>query len=154
MPLLQLNNQQQFGTYNAYTQTQAVVLYRNVAEVQFDLHGVSIDELVLLTGREYWQAWDQYRPQGDNLIQQWTVQTKAARNERAYLKGDLNGMMGTSTEFPTRTEQVIHRRDAIFLERMKPFLETGRCAVFVGTAHLLNLLPLLEGAGFTVRRSR
>jgi uncharacterized protein YbaP (TraB family) len=76
------------------------------------------------------------------------------RNERAYLKGDLNGMMGTSTEFPTRTERVIHRRDAIFLERMKPFLETGRCAVFVGTAHMLNLLPLLEGAGFTVRRSR
>jgi len=76
------------------------------------------------------------------------------RNERAYLKGDLNGMMGTSTEFPTRTERVIHRRDAIFLERMKPLLETGRCAVFVGTAHMLNLLPLLEGAGFTVRRSR
>ena len=76
------------------------------------------------------------------------------RNERAYLRGDLNGMMGTSTEFPTRTEQVIHRRDVLFLERMKPFLETGRCAVFVGTAHLLNLLPLLEGAGFRVRRSR
>jgi uncharacterized protein YbaP (TraB family) len=76
------------------------------------------------------------------------------RNERAYLKGDLNGMMGTSTEFPTRTEQVIHRRDAFFLERMKPFLEAGRCAVFVGTAHMLNLLPLLAGAGFRVRRSR
>jgi uncharacterized protein YbaP (TraB family) len=76
------------------------------------------------------------------------------RNERAYLKGDLSGMMGTSTEFPTRTERVIHRRDALFLERMKPFLEPGRCAVFVGTAHLLNLLPMLEGAGFRVRRSR
>ena len=76
------------------------------------------------------------------------------RNERAYLKGDLNGMMGTSSEFPTRTEQVIHRRDVLFLERMKPFLEPGRCAIFVGTAHMLNLLPLLEGAGFMVRRSR
>jgi uncharacterized protein YbaP (TraB family) len=76
------------------------------------------------------------------------------RNERAYLKGDLKGMMGTSTEFPTRTEQVIHGRDALFLERMKPFLEPGRCAVFVGTAHLLNLLPMLEGAGFRIRRSR
>jgi uncharacterized protein YbaP (TraB family) len=63
-------------------------------------------------------------------------------------------MMGTSTEFPTRTQQVIHGRDAIFLERMTPFLETGRCAVFVGTAHLLNLLPMLESAGFKVRRSR
>jgi len=76
------------------------------------------------------------------------------RYERAYLKGDVNGMMGTSTEFPTRTAQVIHRRDLLFLERMTPFLKAGRCAVFVGTAHLLNLLPLLEGAGFRVRRSR
>jgi len=86
------------------------------------------------------------------LCDRWDGYIK--RNERAYLKGDLNGMMGTSTEFPTRTERVIHRRDALFLERMKPFLEPGRCAVFVGTAHMLNLLPMLEGAGFRVRRSR
>ena len=86
------------------------------------------------------------------LCDRWDGYIK--RNERAYLKGDLSGMMGTSTEFPTRTERVIHRRDLLFLERMTPFLKAGRCAVFVGTAHLLNLLPLLEGAGFTVRRSR
>ena len=34
------------------------------------------------------------------------------RNERAYLRGDLERMMGTSIEFPTRTERVINRRDA------------------------------------------
>ena len=54
------------------------------------------------------------------------------RNERAYLRGDLERMMGTSIEFPTRTEWVINRRDAVFLERMRPFLERGRCAVLVG----------------------
>jgi hypothetical protein len=37
---------------------------------------------------------------------------------------------------------------------MTPFLKAGRCAFFVGTAHMLNLLPLLEGTGFRVRRSR
>jgi uncharacterized protein YbaP (TraB family) len=86
------------------------------------------------------------------LCERWGGYIK--RNERAYLKGNLNGMMGTSTEFPTRTEHVIHRRDALFLNRMKPFLEQGRCAVFVGAAHLLNLLPMIEGAGFGVRRGR
>ena len=86
------------------------------------------------------------------LCERWDGHIK--RNLRAYLRGDLEGMMGTSIEFPTRTEQVIHRRDVLFLERMKPFLEAGRCAVFVGTAHMLNLLPLLAGAGFTVRRGR
>ena len=93
-PLLQLNNQQQFGTYNAYTQTQAVVLYRNVAEVKFDLHSVPANDLVRLTGKEYWQAWDQYRPSADTLVRQWTVQTKAARNERAYLREPLTGAAG------------------------------------------------------------
>jgi len=34
------------------------------------------------------------------------------RNVRAYLKGDVDNMFGTSIEFPTRTELVIHRRDA------------------------------------------
>jgi uncharacterized protein YbaP (TraB family) len=86
------------------------------------------------------------------LCERWDGHIK--RNLRAYLRGDLEGMMGTSIEFPTRTEQVIHHRDVLFLERMKPFLEAGRCAVFVGTAHMLNLLPLLAGAGFTVRRGR
>ena len=86
------------------------------------------------------------------LCERWDGYIK--RNVRAYLKGDLEGMMGTSIEFPTRTERVIHRRDAIFLERMRPFLAAGRCAVFVGTAHMLNLLHLLAGAGFTVRRRR
>jgi len=76
------------------------------------------------------------------------------RNVRAYLKGDLDSMLGTSTEFPSRTELVINRRDAIFLERMAPFLEEGRSAVFVGTAHMLDLRPMLAEAGFSVRRCR
>jgi uncharacterized protein YbaP (TraB family) len=82
----------------------------------------------------------------------WKAYVK--RNVRAYLKGDLDSMLGTSTEFPTRTELVINRRDATFLERMEPFLEEGRSAVFVGTAHMLNLRHLLAEAGFSVRRCR
>jgi hypothetical protein len=76
------------------------------------------------------------------------------RNMRAYLKGDLEGMSGTGIEFPSRTQTVIHRRDASFLSRMQPFLEEGRCAVFVGSAHLLNLRQMLTEAGYSVRRSR
>jgi len=76
------------------------------------------------------------------------------RNVRAYLKGDVDNMFGTSIEFPTRTELVIHRRDARFLERMQPFIEEGRCAVFVGSAHMINLRGMLAEAGFSVRRRR
>ena len=76
------------------------------------------------------------------------------RNIRAYLKGDVKNMFGTSLEFPTRTELVIGRRDARFLERMRPFIEQGRCAVFVGSAHMINLCTMLAEAGFSVRRGR
>jgi uncharacterized protein YbaP (TraB family) len=83
---------------------------------------------------------------------QWDRYIK--RNVRAYLKGDVDRMFGTSIEFPTRTELVIHRRDARFLERMRPCLEEGRCAVFVGSAHMINLRSMLAGAGFSIRRTR
>ncbi len=76
------------------------------------------------------------------------------RNMRAYLKGDLEAMMGTSAEFPSRTDLVIDRRDALFLERMLPRISTGRCAVFVGSAHMFNLQKMLADAGFTVRKLR
>lgn len=76
------------------------------------------------------------------------------RNVNAYLKGDLDAMMGTGPEFPSRTERVINRRDASFLRCMKPYLAEGRCAVFVGTGHMVNLRHMLVEAGFKVRRCR
>ena len=76
------------------------------------------------------------------------------RNAKAYLKGDIDAMSGTTTEFPTRTELVIGRRDANFFAGMQPFVEQGRCAVLVGTAHLVNLRRMLTDAGFTVRKAR
>lgn len=75
------------------------------------------------------------------------------RNMRAYLAGDLEGMMGSSAEFPTRTEYVISRRDQRFRERMRPYLEEGRCAVFVGSAHMVNLTHMLAEDGFSVRQA-
>ncbi|MGE5257980.1 MAG: TraB/GumN family protein [Hyphomicrobiales bacterium] len=75
------------------------------------------------------------------------------RNAKAYLKGDIDAMAGTSIEFPTRTELVIGRRDANFLACMQPFLEEGRCAVLVGTAHMFNLRRMIAAAGFDIRRA-
>lgn len=74
------------------------------------------------------------------------------RNLTAYLAGDLEGMMGSSAEFPTRTGTVIGLRDQRFRERMRPYLEEGRTAVFVGSAHLLNLRWMLAEDGFRLRR--
>lgn len=74
------------------------------------------------------------------------------RNESAYLWGDMYNMMGTSAEFPTRTEAIIDVRDQRFRERMRPYIERGGTAVFVGSAHMLNLRRMLAEDGFTVTR--
>ena len=78
--------------------------------------------------------------------------TLSRRNMRAYLAGDLERMMGSSAEFPTRTGYVVNVRDQRFRERMRPYLEEGRCAVFVGAAHMVNLRHMLAEDGFRVRR--
>lgn len=83
---------------------------------------------------------------------QWGAYLRA--NAGAYLTGDLEGMMGTSTEFPTRTGLVISERDQRFRERMRPYLERGRCCVLVGSAHMLNLRGMLAEDGFSVRPLR
>ncbi|WP_207640826.1 TraB/GumN family protein [Desulfitibacter alkalitolerans] len=76
------------------------------------------------------------------------------QHEDAYLKGNLTKMMGTSAEFPSRTEMVINRRDEIFLHRMLPYIEKGRCAVFVGSAHMLNLEKMISDAGFKIEKCK
>lgn len=73
-------------------------------------------------------------------------------NRSRYLAGDLMGMMGTSAEFPTRTGTIISVRDQRFRERMRPYVERGGTAVFVGAAHMINLRRMLAEDGFTVTR--
>ncbi len=74
------------------------------------------------------------------------------KNVKAYLQGNLEQLMGTSAEFPTRTHTIINKRDERFRRRMRPFLEQGRTCVFVGTAHMLNLRHMLVEDGFTVTK--
>ncbi len=73
-------------------------------------------------------------------------------NKRRYLAGDLMGMLGTSAEFPTRTGTIISVRDQRFRERMRPYIERGGTAIFVGAAHMINLRRMLAEDGFTVTR--
>lgn len=93
-PLLQLNNQDQFGTYSAYTNTVAVLRYRNVPQIKFNLYRVSAENLVRLSGKNYWNAWDQFTPAKDTLIREWTRQTTAPRNQSAWLREPLTDNQG------------------------------------------------------------
>lgn len=74
------------------------------------------------------------------------------RYEKLYLRGDINRVVNETKLFPTRTRSVIFRRDALFMDYMRPYLESGRCAVFVGVPHLINLRRMLIEAGFNLRK--
>jgi alpha-2-macroglobulin len=89
-PLLTINNQGQVGTYNAYTETQAVVTYRNQGEeVRFDLYDVSTDDFIALTGKDYYQAWDNYRPKPDARVREWSRKADAPANKLGFMREPL-----------------------------------------------------------------
>lgn len=75
-------------------------------------------------------------------------------HRKQYLKGSLDGLLNITTEFPTRCASIIDHRDPVFFERMKPYVESGKAAVFVGTTHIRGIIKMLEEDGFKVSQSR
>jgi hypothetical protein len=75
-------------------------------------------------------------------------------HRKQYLKGSLDGLLNIITEFPTRCASIIDHRDPVFFERMKPYVEAGEAAVFVGTTHIRGIIKMLEEDGFKVSQSR
>jgi uncharacterized protein YfaS (alpha-2-macroglobulin family) len=93
-PLLQLNAPGNVGTFNAYTNTQAFVTYRNQPAITFDLYKVPVETFIRLTGNASYDAWRTFRPNEDQLLRQWSVQTKAKPNETGFLRIDLANQAG------------------------------------------------------------
>lgn len=75
------------------------------------------------------------------------------RYVKRYLKGDLEGLMSLSTGFPSRTPTVIEQRDETLFQRMRPYLERGNAAAFVGAPHLRGIRPMLLRDGYTVKHA-
>jgi uncharacterized protein YbaP (TraB family) len=79
---------------------------------------------------------------------------KFSRHHRKqYLKGSLDGLLNIISEFPTRCASIIDHRDPVFFERMKPYVDAGEVAVFVGTTHIRGIKKMLEEDGFKVSQS-
>ena len=51
---------------------------------------------------------------------------------------------------PTRYESIIKDRDPVLFERMKPFLDEGRSAAFVGVGHIYGIRKMLLKEGYTL----
>jgi len=79
-------------------------------------------------------------------VDQW--ESFAKQYVKNYLAGDLEKIRSSATGFPSRHVSVIDRRDAIFYQRMLPFLEQGNAVVCVGAPHVPGICKFLESDGY------
>lgn len=73
---------------------------------------------------------------------------------KLYLRGDLEGLLGLSTGFPSRCKAVIDNRDKVLYQRMLPYLREGGAVVLVGTPHTRAILGWLRQEGYKVQQVR
>jgi hypothetical protein len=71
---------------------------------------------------------------------------------RAFLQGSLASWMSGTSDFPSRCAPVIAERDRVFYRRMKPFVEKGDSAVFLGAPHIYGVNQMLEADGYRVEQ--
>jgi uncharacterized protein YbaP (TraB family) len=71
---------------------------------------------------------------------------------RVFLRGSLADWMSGTSDFPSRCSPVIDERDRVFYRRMKPFLEKGESAIFLGAPHLHGVNQMLEADGYRLEQ--
>lgn len=71
-------------------------------------------------------------------------------HKKQYLKGSLDGLLTITAEFPARCPSIIDNRDPVFFQRMRPYIDAGGTAVFLGTTHIRGITNMLQKDGFTV----
>ena len=72
---------------------------------------------------------------------------------RWYVEADLDKISSNPYRFPTRNPWIIERRDAIFYERMRHYLQEGDAAVFVGVPHVAGIMRMLSAEGYEIRKA-
>jgi len=74
----------------------------------------------------------------------------ARRYKRNYIKGDIDAIMDSTLVFPTRCPSIVDRRDPVFFEGMKPYVEEGGALAFFGVIHMRGVINLLRQWGCEV----
>jgi len=78
------------------------------------------------------------------------VDWRRSRQEHldCYLRGDLAGLMGRISGYPTVCDAIVGKRDPVLFERMRGFLDKGPTIAFVGASHCRGIMALLRGDGY------
>ena len=76
----------------------------------------------------------------------------ARKHAEYYLSGNFDLLYNLITEFPTRWESIIDKRDPVLFERMEHFFQKGKAIAFVGTTHIRGITKMLEETGYNVEK--
>jgi uncharacterized protein YbaP (TraB family) len=83
-----------------------------------------------------------------NNVENWRVYQR--QYVHAYLDGDLEGLLGFSTQFPTRTPVVLSQRDQVLFERIHAKIQDEPVAAFIGLSHIPGVRRLFQEHGFVL----
>jgi len=83
-------------------------------------------------------------------IEHWNDYAK--KFKKFYLEGNLEKLRSISTGFPSRLFSVIDRRDQLFYDRMRIFLEKGEAIACVGAPHVPGIRKLLHAGGYKTEK--
>ena len=73
---------------------------------------------------------------------------------KIYLEGHLPNYLSITSEFPTRCESVIGKRDPIFFQGIKTFFEKGRTTAFVGVGHIPGIQKMFLDEGYHITQEQ
>ncbi len=76
----------------------------------------------------------------------------AKNHARYYKTGQIEKLLNSTLDFPTRYPSIIEERDPILYSRMRPFIEKGKTIVFVGITHIKGLSLFFQRDGFVVSK--
>ncbi len=90
-PMVYLHAPYRIGTYNAYTQTKAYVTVRNLGQINFSLYKMPLRDFLRANSNDWWQYWDGYTGDPENLIRQWSLDVQPSLNQTLIYGTNLAG---------------------------------------------------------------
>ncbi|MBN1563509.1 MAG: Ig-like domain-containing protein [Anaerolineae bacterium] len=73
------------GMYSSENATTRVfVTHRNISRIDLSLYDVALRDLARFTGPDSWDEWQQYNPNMNTLLRQWTIDVSSQQDVRRY----------------------------------------------------------------------
>lgn len=150
-PSLWLDVRERAGSYSAHGVPTVPLRATNIDAFEVRLFTLSPDAFMRLLGPNGWQAWDNYRGGGEDLLSEWTVQPEAELNEQVTIHhplADGAGALSPGLYYLEVTSQQVPyvQRHVMVVTGVNALLKTTADEALVWLTDLASGEPLAERA--------